>query len=38
LPYSEHLRQLDREHSPVTAANDGVGRAVGELLASLRKD
>jgi CO dehydrogenase maturation factor len=38
LPYSEHLRLLDRGYSPVTAANDGVGRAVGELLASLRKD
>jgi CO dehydrogenase maturation factor len=38
LPYSEQLRRLDREHSPVTAANDGVGSAIGELLASLRKD
>jgi CO dehydrogenase maturation factor len=38
LPYSERLRRLDREHSAVAATNDGVGRAVGELLASLRKD
>jgi CO dehydrogenase maturation factor len=38
LPYSEQLRRLDREHCAVAAANDGVGRAIGELLASLRKD
>jgi CO dehydrogenase maturation factor len=38
LPYSEQLRRLDREHRAVAAANDGVGKAIGELLASLRKD
>jgi CO dehydrogenase maturation factor len=38
LPYSEHLRRLDREHRAVAAANDGVGRAIDELLVSLRKD
>jgi CO dehydrogenase maturation factor len=38
LPYSEELRRLDREQRGVAAANDGVGRTIGELLASLRKD
>jgi CO dehydrogenase maturation factor len=38
LPYSEQLRRLDREHRAVAAANDGVGRAIDELLVSLRKD
>ena len=38
LPYSEHLRRLDRERRAVAAANDGVGRAIDELLVSLRKD
>jgi CO dehydrogenase maturation factor len=37
LPYSEELR-LDREQSSVAAANDAVGKAINELLASLRKD
>lgn len=38
LPYSEDLRRLDREQRSVAAANDGVGKAINELLASLRKD
>jgi CO dehydrogenase maturation factor len=38
LPYSEQLRRLDREHLSVAAADDGVGRAIGELLLRLRKD
>jgi CO dehydrogenase maturation factor len=38
LPYSDQLRRLDRERLTVAAADDGVGRAIGELLASLRKD
>ena len=38
LPYSEQLRRLDREHRAVSAANDGVGRAIDGLLVSLRKD
>jgi CO dehydrogenase maturation factor len=38
LPYSEQLRRLDRERRAIAAADDGVGRAIGELLGSLRKD
>jgi CO dehydrogenase maturation factor len=38
LPYSEQLRRLEREHRSVAAADDGVGRAIGELLLRLRKD
>jgi hypothetical protein len=38
LPYSDQLRRLDRERRTVAAADDGVGRAIGELLGSLRKD
>jgi len=38
LPYSEQLRRLDREHRAIAAADDGVGKAIGELLGSLRKD
>ncbi|MDI6858642.1 MAG: AAA family ATPase [Dehalococcoidia bacterium] len=38
LPYSEELRRLDREQRSIAAANDGVGKAINDLLASLRKD
>jgi CO dehydrogenase nickel-insertion accessory protein CooC1 len=38
LPYSEQLRRFDREQRGVAAADDGVGRAIGELLVRLRKD
>jgi CO dehydrogenase maturation factor len=38
LPYSDQLRRLDRERRAITAADDGVGSAIGELLGSLRKD
>jgi CO dehydrogenase maturation factor len=38
LPYSDQLRRLDRERRTVAAADDGVGKAIGELLGSLRKD
>jgi len=38
LPYSDQLRRLDREHRAIAAADDGVGKAIGELLDSLRKD
>jgi len=38
LPYSDQLRRLDREHRAIAAADDGVGKAIGELLGSLRKD
>lgn len=38
FPYSEQLRRLDREGRAAAAVDDGVGRAIGELLGSLRKD
>jgi CO dehydrogenase maturation factor len=38
LPYSEQLRRLDREGHSVAAVNEGVGKAIDELLGSLRKD
>jgi CO dehydrogenase maturation factor len=38
FPYSDQLRQLDRERRTVAAADGGVGKAIGELLGSLRKD